>query len=178
MNRPSQHTRPPAKRRLLPRWMALILTPVVLLLGHVAVPQQLSLLSARHGWAHGGPGWLNLLGLIPIGAGAAFLVWCFRLHFVSGRDSFEMEGTQKYLVVGGPYRLTRNPMYLCGMLIWLGWIIFYGSVSVLAGTVVIWGTVVLLVVPWEERNLEARFGAAYLRYKHSVPRWLGRRGNS
>jgi protein-S-isoprenylcysteine O-methyltransferase Ste14 len=31
------------------------------------------------------------------------------------------------------------------------------------------------VVPWEERNLEARFGEAYLRYKHSVPRWLGRR---
>ena len=99
MNRPSQHTRPPAKRRLLPRWMALILTPVVLLLGHVAVPLQLSLLSARHGWAHGGPGWLNLLGLIPIAAGAAFLVWCSRLHFVGVHDSFEMERTQKYLVV-------------------------------------------------------------------------------
>jgi protein-S-isoprenylcysteine O-methyltransferase Ste14 len=86
-----------------------------------------------------------------------------------------MERTQKYLVVGGPYRFTRNPMYLCGMLIWLGWIIFYGSVAVLAGTVVIWGSVGMLVVPWEERNLEARFGEAYLRYKHSVPRWLGRR---
>ena len=121
MNRPSQYRRAPAKRPLLPRWMALILTPVVLLLGHVAVPQQLSLLSARHGWTHGGPpGWLNLLGVIPIAAGAAFLVWCFRLHFVGVRDSFEMERTQNYLVVGGPYRFTRNPMYLCGMLIWLG----------------------------------------------------------
>jgi hypothetical protein len=29
-------------------------------------------------------------------------------------------------------------MYLSGMLIWLGWIIFYGSVAVLAGTVIIW----------------------------------------
>ncbi len=45
MNRPSQHTRAPARRRRLPRWMALILTPVVLVLGHVAVPHQLSLLS-------------------------------------------------------------------------------------------------------------------------------------
>jgi protein-S-isoprenylcysteine O-methyltransferase Ste14 len=162
------------KRALLPRWVALILTPVILLLGHVVVPQQLSLLSSRHGWAHEGPGWFNLLGLIPIGAGAAFLVWCFRLHFVGVRGSFEMERTQNYLVVAGPYRFTRNPMYLCGMLIWLGWIIFYGSVAVLAGTVIVWGTVAMLVVPWEERNLEARFGEAYLRYKHSVPRWLGR----
>ena len=61
------------------------------------------------------------------------------------------------------------------MQIWLGWIIFYGSLAVLAGTVVIWGSVAMLVVPWEERNLEARFGEAYLRYKQSVPRWLGRR---
>jgi protein-S-isoprenylcysteine O-methyltransferase Ste14 len=162
------------KRVLLPRGVALILTPVILLLGHVVVPQQLSLLSSRHGWAQEGPGWFNLLGLIPIGAGAAFLVWCFRLHFVGVRGSFEMERTQNYLVVAGPYRCTRNPMYLCGMLIWLGWIIFYGSVAVLAGTVVVWGIVAMLVVPWEERNLKARFGEAYLRYKHSVPRWLGR----
>ena len=175
MNRPSQHTRAPARRRRLPRWIALILTPVVLVLGHVAVPHQLSLLSARHGWVHGEPGWLNLLGVIPIAAGAAFLVWSFRLHFVAVRDSFEMEGSQNYLVLGGPYRFTRNPIYLFGMLIWLGWIIFYGSVAVLAGTVIIWGSVALLVVPWEERNLEARFGETYLQYKHSVPRWLGRR---
>jgi protein-S-isoprenylcysteine O-methyltransferase Ste14 len=66
-------------------------------------------------------------------------------------------------------------MYLSGMVIWLGWIIFYGSVAVLGGAVVFWGSMALLVVPWEERNLEARFGEAYLRYKNSVPRWLGKR---
>src|SRR5215813_15153259 len=97
---------------VLPRWMTLILTLVVFLLAHVAVPQELSLLSARHGWAHGGPGWLNLLGLIPIGAGWADLVWCLRLHFVASKSSFEMERTQNYLVMRGPYQFTRNPMYL------------------------------------------------------------------
>ncbi len=124
------------KRSLLPHWMALILTPVVFLLGHVAVPQELSLLSARHGWAHGRPGGLNLLGLILIGIGAAGLFWCARLHFVASRGSFEMERTQNYLVVRGPYQFTRNPMYLSGMVIWLGWVIFYGSVAVLVGFVV------------------------------------------
>jgi protein-S-isoprenylcysteine O-methyltransferase Ste14 len=130
------------ERWRLRRWVAIIMTPVVLLLGHVVVPHQLSLLSARHGWAHGMPGWLNLLGVIPIAAGAAFLVWCFRVR--------------------GPYGFTRNPMYLFGLLIWLGWIIFYGSVAVLAGMVIIWGVVALLAVRWEQRNLETRFGEAYL----------------
>jgi protein-S-isoprenylcysteine O-methyltransferase Ste14 len=154
--------------------MALILTPVMFLLGHVAVPQELSLLSARHGWAHGRPGWRNLLGLILIGVGAAGLMWCLRLHFVTSGGSFEMERTQNYLVVRGPYQFTRNPMYLSGMVIWLGWVIFYGSVAVLVGFVAIWRSVALLVVPWEERKLETRFGEAYLRYKNSVPRWLGK----
>jgi protein-S-isoprenylcysteine O-methyltransferase Ste14 len=175
MNRPNQHIRKPSKRVLLPHWVALILTPVVFLLGHFAVPQELSVLSTRHGWAHGRPGRRNLLGLIPIGTGSAGLVWCLRLHFVGARGSFEMERAQNYLVVRGPYQFTRNPMYLCGMLIWLGWIIFYGSVAVLAGAVVFWGSVAGLVVPWEERKLETRFGETYLRYKNSIPRWLGKR---
>jgi protein-S-isoprenylcysteine O-methyltransferase Ste14 len=177
MNKPNQRTRPPSKRVLLPQWGALLLTPMVFVLGHVAVPQELSVLSTRHGWTHGRPGRRNLLGLLLIGAGFAGLVWCLRLHFVSARGSFELEHAQRYLVVRGPYQFTRNPMYLCGMLIWLGWIIWYGSVAVLAGAVVFWGSVAELVVPWEERHLEARFGEAYLRYKDRIPRWLGRRGS-
>ena len=175
LNRPNLVRRKPSKSVLLPRWMALILTPVVFLLGHVAVPQELSRLATRHGWTHGRPGWLNLLGLLLIGGGWAGLIWCLRLHFVASGGSFEMEHTPKHLVVHGPYQFTRNPMYLCGMVIWLGWVIFYGSVAVVVGFVVFWGNVAFLVVPWEERKLETRFGEAYLRYKHSVPRWLGKR---
>jgi len=175
MNRSNPHKRPSSKSIHLSYWMALILTPVVLLLGHVALPEALSEFSTREGWVLGRPGWLNLLGLIPIVGGFAGLVWCLRRHFVASDGSFEIKGTQNYLVERGPYRFTRNPMYLCGMLIWLGWIIFYGSVAVLGGAVVFWGSVALLAVPWEERKLETRFGEAYLRYKHSVPRWLGKR---
>ncbi len=82
--------------------------------------------------------------------------------------------TPKYLLVRGPYTFTRNPIYLSLLAIWFGWALFYGSVAVCVGCVVGWVIVTLLVVPWEERELEARFGEAYLRYKNTVPRWLGR----
>jgi len=145
MNRPDVPTRKQSKRVLVPHWMALILTPVMF-----------------------------LLALILIGIGTACISWCARLHFVASPGSFEMEHTPRYLLVRGPYQFTRNPMYLSGMAIWLGWVIFYGSVAVFVGFVVVWVSVTFLVVPWEERELEARFGEAYLRYKNTVPRWLGK----
>ena len=84
-----------------------------------------------------------------------------------------MEGSQNYLVLVGPYGL-RTIRHIPSAADLAGLDDFYGSVAVLAGTVII-GEAPFLVVPWEERNLEARFGDMYLQYKHSVPRWLGRR---
>jgi protein-S-isoprenylcysteine O-methyltransferase Ste14 len=164
------------RKVLLPRWIALVVTPVVFLLGHVVLPQALSELTIHHGWTSGRPGWLNLLGIPLVAAGGAGLAWCLRLHFASSAGSgFEMSATQDYLVTHGPYRFTRNPVYLSGIVIWLGWVVIYGSFAVLIGLVVLWGSVALLAVPWEERKLEARFGDAYLQYQSRVPRWLGSR---
>jgi protein-S-isoprenylcysteine O-methyltransferase Ste14 len=85
-----------------------------------------------------------------------------------------MERTPRHLLVRGPYAFTRNPMYLSVLTIWLGWALFYGSVAIFVACGVGWVLVTFLVVPWEERELEARFGEAYLRYKNTVPRWFGK----
>jgi len=55
-----------------------------------------------------------------------------------------------------------------------GWALFYGSVAVFVASLIFWVLVTFLAVPWEERELEARFGEAYLHYKNTVPRWLGK----
>ncbi len=73
----------------------------------------------------------------------------------------------------GPYQFSRNPMYLGELVLWLGWVFFFGSVAVLIAFLLL---VVLLnfqVVPREERELEAKFGDTYIRYKKRVPRWIG-----
>lgn len=76
------------------------------------------------------------------------------------------------LVRQGIYRRSRNPFY-CGMILLLAGLFLAASLD--------WGLFVLplfwlaldrFVVPFEERRLEARFGAAYLTYAAATRRWL------
>jgi len=83
--------------------------------------------------------------------------------------------TPSYLLVRGPYRFTRNPMYVAAIAIWLGWTVFYGSAAVLEGLAAIWTAVKFAVVPFEEHRLEERWGEAYREYRRQVPRWIGSR---
>jgi len=142
---------------------------------HIGLPWALSLLSSRHGWTESCPGAGNVLGLVPVVGGLACVAWCLALHFVRAPRGWTLEATPHYLVDVGPYRFSRNPMYVAALAIWFGWALFYGSVAVLVGACVLGAVVVLVVVPFEERRLEARFGDGYVRYRRRVPRWLGRR---
>jgi protein-S-isoprenylcysteine O-methyltransferase Ste14 len=50
----------------------------------------------------------------------------------------------------------------------------YGSLANAAAFLAAGAIVTMVVVPWEERGLERRFGEGYLQYKNAVPRWFGR----
>src|ERR1019366_2147241 len=73
-----------------------------------------------------------------------------------------------------PYRSSRNPMYVAALTIWSGWALFYGSVAVIVGVLVLWAIIALVVIPYEERRLAAAWGEPYLQYKSRVSRWFGR----
>jgi protein-S-isoprenylcysteine O-methyltransferase Ste14 len=76
------------------------------------------------------------------------------------------------IVRTGPYRFSRNPIYLAFSLFQFGIAIWVNSVWLLATLV---GAVALMhdfVIRREEKYLERRFGAQYLDYKASVRRWL------
>jgi len=76
------------------------------------------------------------------------------------------------LVVVGPYRITRNPMYLGLALVYLGIAIADQSVWALILLPVVLTIIQRRVIEPEEAFLERRFGTSYIRYKQNVGRWI------
>jgi protein-S-isoprenylcysteine O-methyltransferase Ste14 len=165
-----------------PLWAPLLQVAGVLLF-HALLPLWLSFLAARYGWSDGYPSLLNLLGLIPIAAGGALLVWVIVLHDREapkrgwGVEATPFEPTQ-YLITRGPYAYTRNPIYLSYLAIWPGWTLFYGSVTVAVGALLLWLALSFIILPYEERGLTQQHGEAYRRYREQVHRWFGRHARS
>ena len=76
------------------------------------------------------------------------------------------------IVRTGPYRFSRNPIYLAFSLLQFGIAIWVNSLWLLATLVGAVALIHYVVIPREEQYLERRFGAQYLDFKASVRRWL------
>jgi len=76
------------------------------------------------------------------------------------------------IVRGGPYRFSRNPIYLAFFALHFGLAIWVNSLWLVATLLATVAIIALVVVPREERYLTGRFGREYLEYKASVRRWL------
>src|SRR5262245_42751160 len=98
--------------------------------------------------------------------------------FASSIRQFRMAGTPvpgnkptTAIVRTGPYRVSRNPIYLAFFALHLGLAIWVNSLWLVA-TLMATVAIAVVVVPREERYLTERFGPEYLEYKASVRRWL------
>jgi protein-S-isoprenylcysteine O-methyltransferase Ste14 len=179
-------SKPPHRIRIARRTAFLLGLVVVLVVYPFLVgvlPWALSLLTPRYGWTEGGPAIWNLLGLVLVGIGIVGLVWVFSTMFAQfpklpwpvelDEGERPLTATSRILITHGPFAFSRNPMFLSGLIVLLGWAVFYGSVAVLLFVMVGWVFANYLKVPQEERGLEARFGDVYRDYQKRVPRWLG-----
>ena len=115
---------------------------------------------------------LQLLSLVTMVVGAAILIWCIWDFASRGRGTLAPVDPPTKLVVQGPYRYVRNPMYLGVLLLLLGETAYFRSITLLLYTIVWFIIVNLVVLLYEEPALRGRFGEAYERYTRSVPRWL------
>jgi len=115
--------------------------------------------------------WVGLLG---IGLGTVLLAACILEFARSGRGTLSPVDPPRALVVRGPYRFVRNPMYLAVTLIVLGEVLLTGSRGLFAYWVVWFAAVNLVVRGYEEPALRRQFGAAYAQYATAVRRWLPR----
>jgi len=115
---------------------------------------------------------LAALVLFVIGAGLYLSsVWIFGAR---GRGTPLPIDAPKELVIRGPYRHTRNPMYVGLLSALLGWLVLFQT-GILAAYLLVGSVAVyLFVIGYEEPHLRELFGAQYDAYKSRVPRWLPR----
>jgi protein-S-isoprenylcysteine O-methyltransferase Ste14 len=111
-------------------------------------------------------------GLLVLVLGLLLLMWCVREFYVAGRGTLAPWMPPKYLVVSGPYRYCRNPMYVGVDLILLGWAILYWSALLLAYAAGVAVAFHLRVVLAEEPRAARTFGEAWGVYREQTPRWL------
>ncbi|MGW0765729.1 methyltransferase family protein [Streptomyces sp. NPDC002676] len=128
------------------------------------------------GW-QAGHWWLplRLLGLLPLAAGAAVILDSFARFALEGLGTPSPVAPPERLVVSGPYRFVRNPIYLAVAAV------LCGQGLLLARPVLFAYAAGLLALTWvfvrwdEEPRLLRRFGADYAHYRRAVPGWLPRR---
>jgi len=76
------------------------------------------------------------------------------------------------LVTGGPYRFTRNPIYLGFLLIYLGFTMAAGTLWGWLGSPFLLMTVTNAVIRAEEIYLDEKFGEGYKEYRSHVRQWI------
>ena len=114
---------------------------------------------------------LRLLGASCLVAGLALELWAVATFRRAGTTPHPA-GPPTALAVGGPYRFTRNPMYLGLVCITAGLALLANALGPLILLPVAIVIVRRAVIDREERYLTAKFGEEYLRYKARVRRWL------
>jgi protein-S-isoprenylcysteine O-methyltransferase Ste14 len=117
----------------------------------------------------GAAGWLLIAAGIALYFACAF--WGFALR---GKGTPLPMDPPKKLVVVGPYRIVRNPMYWSVAFVMLGEAAVFHSVALVDLAAVFFVAVNLFVLFIEEPGLRAKFGEEYEQYCRQVPRWLPR----
>jgi protein-S-isoprenylcysteine O-methyltransferase Ste14 len=117
---------------------------------------------------------LKIVGAMLVGAGIPILLDAFARFALQGLGTPAPPFPTRSLVVSGPYRCVRNPMYLAVASVIFGQGLFFGNAWVLAYGVAICLAFYLFVRLYEEPVLRATYGPEYEAFCANVPRWIPR----
>ncbi|MEM6618445.1 MAG: isoprenylcysteine carboxylmethyltransferase family protein [Pseudomonadota bacterium] len=134
------------------------------------------LLAGALSWALPAPGWagvegLRWLGLLWIGIAVLMVLWA-GLVFLRHKTPIEPGRTPRALVTTGPFRLSRNPIYLAMVVSTLGAVLWLGSAVALLVPLALWRVLDRRFASPEEDLLRATFGAEADAYIAKRRRWV------
>lgn len=113
----------------------------------------------------------NNIGVIVFVIGLSMTFYSFYL-FKKNKTPIIPGKKPTFVVIEGPYKFTRNPMYLGVSIALLGAAIYFGNLLSFLSPIIFFIIVNYYFVPFEEKLLENLFGKKYLDYKKRVRRWL------
>jgi len=117
---------------------------------------------------------MGVLGVVFLALGIGALLDTVLRFVREGRGTPAPVAPTDCLVVGGPYRYVRNPMYLAVIAAILGQALLLGSVALLVYAAAFWVVVASFVRFYEEPTLSERYGEQYAAYRQAVRAWWPR----
>jgi protein-S-isoprenylcysteine O-methyltransferase Ste14 len=115
--------------------------------------------------------WLTAIGAVVLAGGAA-IFWWGMATFARAQTGIMLQSPASRLVTAGPYRWTRNPMYVGFVAVYVGLALMMNSLWPLALLPAVVVALDLIVIAREERYLRSVFGPAYEEYCRRVKRWI------
>ena len=115
-----------------------------------------------------------LIGFILITIGESLRIWA--VSFAGGATRTTKVGAPS-LCTSGPYRYTRNPLYIGNMIIYSGVVFIAGSLNILFTLIITWGFFTIqyyLIINLEQNTLIDIFGNEYEKYINNVPKLFPR----
>ena len=111
------------------------------------------------------------IGILLVLAGLSLMIWGIAT-FLLARTAIYPNRSARQCVTTGPFRFTRNPMYVGLTIAYVGAAIVLNAVWPFVLLPVVLLLLLVLVIRKEERYLQQEFGEAYVRYCRRVRRWM------
>jgi len=123
--------------------------------------------------------WPKVPGLPVVALGIALVVgalilpvWAILLFRRESTEVSPISSSNRTLVAVGPYRLTRNPMYLGLVILTIGIAVWVGAWPMFVVPFAVFATANWVHIPFEEAKMRRQFRATYDDYVGQVRRWL------
>ena len=113
----------------------------------------------------------NKIGIIILVMGLSLTFYSFYL-FKKNKTPILPGEKPKFIVMEGPYKFTRNPMYLGVSIALLGAAVYFGNLLSFLSPIIFFLAMNYYYVPFEEKLMENLFGKKYTNYRKKVRRWV------
>lgn len=114
---------------------------------------------------------LRLSGIILIIIGVWLNIWADNI-FKRIKTTVKPYEKPSSLTVEGPFKFSRNPMYLGMLIILLGLVVILGSATPFIVSIAFYAIVMIFYIPFEEKSMEETFPNKFPEYKKKVRRWI------